>query len=108
MTRGLSALPYTDLNIALKAFLDVDKLLTSVSVAVLTTLTYSDIPPLQLISIPTKQSLQNTEHAINDVILLKHFVGAANAVFEALTGARSFLLVSIREVCLMSSCWGKY
>ena len=100
--------PYTDLDVALKAFLDVDKLLTSVSDAGMATLICSDLSHLQLISIPTKQSLQNTEHAINDVILLKHFVGAANAVFEALTGARSFLLVSIREVCRTPSRASKY
>ncbi|KAI9785237.1 MAG: MutS protein msh4 [Peltula sp. TS41687] len=68
-------------GLALKPFPDVDKLLTS------------------LITIPTKRSLQNTEHAINDIILLKHFVDSVKPIFEALTAAKSFLLGSIRNLC---------
>ncbi|KAI9832411.1 MAG: hypothetical protein M1819_004400 [Sarea resinae] len=39
------------------------------------------------------------EQSVNNVIMLKHFVGCVPSVFEALTGATSELLVSIRELC---------
>ncbi|KAI9814768.1 MAG: MutS protein msh4 [Pycnora praestabilis] len=66
---------------ALKSFLDVDKLLTA------------------LIIIPTKASVQNTEQAINNVVILKQFVISINLVFEALTGASCHLFVMVRELC---------
>ncbi|KAJ4370694.1 MutS protein msh4 [Neocucurbitaria cava] len=66
---------------ALKNFLDADKILT------------------QLIVKPTKSTIQTTEQAINQVIMLKQFVNSVNPIYEALTGTRSTMLNNIRELC---------
>ncbi|KAJ4411101.1 MutS protein msh4 [Didymella pomorum] len=66
---------------ALKSFLDADRILTA------------------LIVKPAKPTLQTTEQAINQVIMLKQFVSSVYPVFEALTGARSSMLNNIRELC---------
>ncbi|KAF1358108.1 hypothetical protein EJ07DRAFT_167102 [Lizonia empirigonia] len=66
---------------ALKNILDGDRILTA------------------LIIQPVKQTLQTTEQAINQVIMLKQFVSTVKPVFEALTGARSSMLNNIRELC---------
>lgn len=65
----------------LRPFLDADKTLT------------------QLILLPVQASLKVTEQSINNVIALKQFVGLIKPVFEALTGSRSDMLVSIRTIC---------
>jgi len=52
----------------------------------------------QLIVIPTKPSVQHTEQAINQVIMLKQFVNSVKPIYEALAGARSAILNQIREV----------
>ncbi|KAK8244011.1 DNA mismatch repair protein MutS [Phyllosticta capitalensis] len=66
---------------ALKAFLDVDKILT------------------ELIIVPAKTSAQTMEQAINQVLMLKQFVGCVEPVYSALTGVRSTMLTEIRELC---------
>ncbi|KAF2649594.1 hypothetical protein K491DRAFT_668687 [Lophiostoma macrostomum CBS 122681] len=66
---------------ALKNFLDADKILTA------------------LIVIPIKPTIQTTEQSINQVIMLKQFVGSVKPIYEALTGARSSMLNNIRELC---------
>ncbi|KAH7077239.1 muts domain V-domain-containing protein [Paraphoma chrysanthemicola] len=66
---------------ALKNFLDADRILTA------------------LIITPSKPTLQTTEQAINQVIMLKHFVGSVNPIYEALTGTGSRMLDNIRELC---------
>ncbi|KAF1945409.1 hypothetical protein EJ02DRAFT_369214 [Clathrospora elynae] len=66
---------------ALKNFLDADRILTA------------------LIVTPSKITLQTTEVAINQVIMLKQFVNSVNPVFEALTGTASTVLNNIRELC---------
>ncbi|KAF2831995.1 DNA mismatch repair protein MutS [Ophiobolus disseminans] len=66
---------------ALKNFLDADRILTA------------------LIITPSKPTLQTTEMAINQIIMLKHFVGSVNPIFEALTGTGSSMLDNIRELC---------
>ncbi|KFZ13005.1 hypothetical protein V502_06805 [Pseudogymnoascus sp. VKM F-4520 (FW-2644)] len=66
---------------ALKPFLDVDKLLTN------------------LIIQPTQPDIQHSEQSINHILMLKTFVQCVSPVFEALSGARSTLLVEIRDVC---------
>ncbi|KAL2354274.1 muts domain V-domain-containing protein [Cryomyces antarcticus] len=66
---------------ALKAFLDVDKILTA------------------LIMIPTTSSVQHTEQSVNNVIMLKQFVNSIKPIFEALTGSRSAMLEEIRQFC---------
>jgi hypothetical protein len=53
---------------------------------------------LQLIVTPSKVTLQTTEQAINQVIMLKQFVNSVNPVFEALAGTASTMLNNIREV----------
>jgi DNA mismatch repair protein MSH4 len=66
---------------ALKNFLDADRILTA------------------LIVTPSKMTLQTTEQAINQVIMLKQFVNSVNPVYEALTGTGSVMLNNIRELC---------
>lgn len=66
---------------ALKSFLDADKILT------------------RLIIIEVQPSLREAEQSINNVIMLKQFVGLIKPIFEALTGARSSLLQDIRNRC---------
>ncbi|KAF2134159.1 hypothetical protein P153DRAFT_281114 [Dothidotthia symphoricarpi CBS 119687] len=66
---------------ALKNFLDADRILTALIVS------------------PSKSTLQTTESAINQVIMLKQFVTSVNPIFEALTGAASSMLNNIRELC---------
>ncbi|KAJ4312218.1 MutS protein msh4 [Neodidymelliopsis sp. IMI 364377] len=66
---------------ALNNFLDADRILTA------------------LIVKPVKPTIQTTEQAINQVIMLKQFVSCVHPVFEALTGARSSMLNNIREFC---------
>jgi DNA mismatch repair protein MSH4 len=66
---------------ALKPFLDIDRILT------------------QLILIPTQPSLKDSEQAINNVIMLKHYISLIGPVCEALTGARSSMLEEIRNLC---------
>lgn len=65
----------------MKPFLDADKTLT------------------QLILLPPQSNLKVLEQSINNVIALKQFVSLVKPVFEALTGSRSDMLVSIREIC---------
>lgn len=65
---------------ALKNFLDADRILTA------------------LVVTPTKPTLHTTEQAINQVIMLKQFVGTVNPVYESLTGTTSTMLNNIREV----------
>lgn len=53
-----------------------------------------------------KASLHLSEQAINNVIILKQVLTNVNPVFEALTGARSNLLVAIRGVSRSGEkCW---
>jgi DNA mismatch repair protein MSH4 len=52
-----------------------------------------------LIITPSKPTLQTTEQAINQIIMLKHFVTSVNPIFEALTGTGSSMLDNIRELC---------
>lgn len=66
---------------ALKSFGDVEKLLT------------------KLIILPTEPSLEATEQAINNVLMIKTFVLCVPALFESLGAARSGLLVQIRNHC---------
>ena len=66
---------------ALKQFLDADRTLT------------------QLILVPLQPTLEDTEQAVNNVIMLKQFVNLIKPVFESLTGARSSTLQEIRNLC---------
>ncbi|KAI4217829.1 MAG: hypothetical protein L6R36_009256 [Xanthoria steineri] len=66
---------------ALKAFLDVDRILTAITI------------------IPTKPTIQYWEQSINNVIALKQYVNSIPAVFEALTTVKSELLLHINELC---------
>lgn len=66
---------------ALKNFLDADRILTA------------------LIVTPNKVTLQTTEQAINQVIMLKQFVHSVNPIFEALTGTTATILKNVRELC---------
>ncbi|THX49502.1 hypothetical protein D6D06_08528 [Aureobasidium pullulans] len=67
---------------AMKVILDADKILT------------------QLIIIPTKPSLHSTEQSINNIIMLKQFVGGIQPIHEALTGAKSVMLKEIKRNCI--------
>lgn len=66
---------------ALKGFGDVEKLLT------------------KLIVLPTEPSIEASEQAINDVLMIKNFVTSVPAVFESLAAARCNLLEKIRNHC---------
>lgn len=66
---------------ALKEFGDVEKLLT------------------KLIVLPAEPSLEASEQAINDVLMIKKFVVAIPPLFESLAAARCDLLVKVRENC---------
>ncbi|SMR57480.1 unnamed protein product [Zymoseptoria tritici ST99CH_3D1] len=65
----------------LKPFLDADKTLT------------------QLILSPVQITVTTTEQSINNVIMLKQFVALISPVYEALTGSRSDMLSTIRDIC---------
>lgn len=65
----------------LKGFSDVEKLLT------------------KLILLPTDTSLDASEQAINQVLMIKSFVVSVPTIFNALASAGSELLVKIRENC---------
>ncbi|CAZ85019.1 unnamed protein product [Tuber melanosporum] len=66
---------------ALKPFLDMDRLLTA------------------LITMPVKPSLKHSEQAINNIIILKQSLSSIAPVYDSLGSARSWLLVSIRNLC---------
>ncbi|KAH8147392.1 uncharacterized protein LAJ45_08548 [Morchella importuna] len=66
---------------ALKPFLDMDRLLTS------------------LITIPVKPSLKHSEQSINNIIVLKQVLFCIAPVRESLVSGRSELLMAIRDLC---------
>jgi DNA mismatch repair protein MSH4 len=66
---------------AIKSFLDVDKILT------------------QLILIPVRVRLKDTEQAVNNIIMLKHFIALVQPIFESLAGARSEMLRTVATIC---------
>lgn len=72
---------FFELRKALKAFNDVEKLLS------------------KLIILPAEPSLEASEKAINDVLLIKNFVTAVPALFQSLSSARCTLLLKIRNHC---------
>ncbi|KAI4089298.1 MAG: hypothetical protein LQ344_005516 [Seirophora lacunosa] len=72
---------------ALKAFVDVDRILTA------------NRADIQITIIPTKPSVQYLEQSINNVIALKQYVKAIPAVFEALATVQSGLLLDINRLC---------
>lgn len=53
---------------------------------------------LQIILVPTSQTLHYVEQSVNFVIMLKTFVSAIKKVHQALGPAQSDLLMSFREV----------
>ncbi|KAI7082013.1 hypothetical protein KC356_g8706 [Hortaea werneckii] len=67
---------------ALKPFLDEDRVLT------------------QLILIPTEPTLKDAEQAINNILMLKHFVNLIVPLNQALAGARASLLREILSLCV--------
>ncbi|KAM5494010.1 MutS protein msh4 [Microsporum audouinii] len=71
---------------ALKSFVDSDRVLTALTV------------------VPTKPSFLFAEQSINNVIMLKTFVSSIKPVYEALTGAGSGLLESIRNASEKQLC----
>ncbi|GKZ29735.1 mutS protein msh4 [Aspergillus brasiliensis] len=66
---------------ALKGFVDADKVLTS------------------LILVPNNPTFQYAEQSVNNVIMVKTYVGSINMVYKALMAAQSSLLTTIRELC---------
>lgn len=53
---------------------------------------------LQIILVPTKETVQHIEQSVNNVIMLKTFVSAIKKVYQALGAAQSELLLTIRQV----------
>lgn len=72
---------FFDVRKALKEFSDVEKLLT------------------KLILLPTQPSIEASEQAVNDVLMIKKFVVSVPALFESLGAARCDLLDKIRNNC---------
>lgn len=66
---------------ALKGFGDVEKLLT------------------KLVVLPAEPSLEATQQAINNVLMIKSFVVSVPGLFESLAAARCDLLVEVRSHC---------
>lgn len=64
---------------------------------------YYDFPGiltnLQLIIIPQKPSLQDSEQAINNVLMLKTFLEKVTGIFKALEPATGSLLLKVRDLC---------
>ena len=81
---------------ALKAFVDVDRVLTSVGTQLpnsRSTLIVSEITV-----VPTQPSIQYWENSINNVILLKQFIKSVPPIFDALVGVKSNILKQVAEV----------
>ncbi|OHE98466.1 MutS domain V [Colletotrichum orchidophilum] len=72
---------FAEVRTALKAFPDVESMLT------------------KLVIIPNKPSVEASERAINHILLVKTFIDAVPAVFQALGPAASPLLSKIRDLC---------
>lgn len=72
---------FFEIRTALKAFGDVEKMLT------------------KLIILPLEPSLEATEQAMNEVLMIKNFVVAVPPLFESLASARGALLTKIRDNC---------
>jgi DNA mismatch repair protein MSH4 len=51
-----------------------------------------------MVIIDQRPSVRQWEQSINNVLVLKHYLRAVPAVYEALSGAASELLLSIRQV----------
>lgn len=54
---------------------------------------------LQLIIVPAAPGIWSSEQDINNILMLKSFAQSVGPVFESLAGARSELLVQIRNNC---------
>ena len=80
---------------ALKAFVDVDRVLTAVGDI---NLSFANVLNEQITTIPTKPSIQLWEQSINNVILVKQYIKSIPPVYEALLGTTSKQLQDIREV----------
>jgi len=52
---------------------------------------------VQLIIKPLHPTLETTEQSLNNIIMLRHFVTTIKPIFDALDGARSGLLMKIRQ-----------
>ncbi|KAF8851467.1 DNA mismatch repair protein-like protein MutS [Acephala macrosclerotiorum] len=68
-------------RLSLKNIPDVEKLLIS------------------LIIIPTQSDIRQSEQSINQILMLKSFIQSVAPIYKALAGARSDLIVIIRENC---------
>ncbi|RKF76638.1 MutS protein-like protein 4 [Golovinomyces cichoracearum] len=73
---------------ALKSVYDIERLLSSVSELI-----------DQLIVIPTQPDIRYSEQLINHILMLKSFVELIPPIRDALGGARSDLLSTIRDYC---------
>ncbi|KAI9850569.1 MAG: MutS protein msh4 [Thelocarpon superellum] len=56
-------------------------------------------PSLGLITVPTKSDAHFSEQDINHIVVLKHFVDSVPAIDQALFGATSHLLCTVRRLC---------
>ncbi|KAK1993248.1 muts domain V [Colletotrichum falcatum] len=66
---------------ALKSVLDIERVLT------------------QLVIIPNKPSVEASERAMNHILMVKTFLDAVPAIYQALMPATSPLLIKIRDLC---------
>lgn len=82
---------------ALHGFTDIEKLLTKVSL--LHSEPVNVLTSLWLIIIPQKPSIQDSEQAINTVLMLKTFLEKVIIIFKALETATGPLLLKVRDLC---------
>jgi DNA mismatch repair protein MSH4 len=54
---------------------------------------------VQLIIIPTQPDIRQSEQSINNILMLKSFALSIRPIYAGLGGARSDLLIMIRENC---------
>lgn len=57
---------------------------------------------MKIILVPTDRTVQYIEQSVNHVIMLKTYVSAIKKIHQALTAAQSELLLTIREVGILS------
>ena len=79
----------------MKDSIDVDRLMTSVSRMIYIPGLEADI--LQMVLVPTENTLDLIEQGVNNAIMLRQFISSVHPICDALTGANASLLVEIRK-----------
>lgn len=86
------------LRVALRSFMDVEKLLTDVFSPDRTFfITANNV--LQMIVIPLNPDMRFAEQSINQILKLKSYAQSVKPIYDALAGVNSELLLTIRDNC---------